>query len=53
MNTVQTIKKVGWSEVEKLQKELTRMKENDYCAYGIAEISGKIQGMVYILNLLK
>ena len=53
MNTLEEIKKKGWTEVENLQKELTRMKENDYCAYGIAEISGKIQGMVFILNMMK
>lgn len=57
MNTIEIIKKIGWSEVEKLQSELSRLKERlkgkPYEDSVTAELSGKIQGMVYILNLMK
>ena len=57
MNTIQTIKKAGWTEVERQQDELARLKKRlkgkSYEAYLTAELSGRIQGMVYILNMMK
>ncbi len=57
MNTLEKIKKAGWTEVERQQKELERLKEiwgSDYkLQHAIPETAGRIKGMVYILNMLK
>lgn len=52
MNTLEIIKKAGWAEVARLQKELATNKEAGSVQY-IAELSGKIQGMVHILNMIR
>ena len=52
MNTLEIIKKLGWAEVAKLQKELATNKKTGTVRY-IAELSGKIQGMVKILNMIR
>ncbi len=55
MNTIEEIKKAGWAEVERQQKELARLKD-DRSSMGklfYSELAGRIQGMVYILNMIK
>ncbi len=55
MNTLQEIKKAGWAEVERQQKELERIHKKQ--GHGVdprmAETSGRIQGMVFILNMIR
>ena len=59
VTTVGKVKQAGWAEVERLQKELAVMKEKDTCAYDehhickVQVIAGRIQGMVFILNMMK
>ena len=57
MNTIEEIKKKGWTEVEQKQKELARLKERvkgkHYEAVLTEELAGRIQGMVFILNMMK
>ena len=57
MNTIEEIKKKGWTEVEQKQKELARLKERlrgkPYEAAVTEELVGRIQGMVFILNMMK
>ena len=57
MNTIEEIKKKGWTEVEQKQKELARLKERlrgkPYEAAVTEELAGRIQGMVFILNMIR
>ena len=57
MNTLEEIKKKGWTEVEQKQKELARIKERirgrPHEAAVTEELVGRIQGMVFILNMMK
>ena len=57
MTTFEELKKIGWAEVERQQQVLSkvreRVKEKPYGAAFMAELSGKIQGMVWILNHIK
>ena len=57
MTTFEELKKIGWAEVERQQQVLSkvkeRVKEKPYGAALMAELSGKIQGMVWILNHIK
>jgi len=67
MTTLQEIKKAGWLEVAETQKELADLKEK-YNQLGQVDIlsqtgtvmrkainglEGRIQGMVFILNMIK
>ncbi len=54
MNTLQEIKKAGWAEVEKQQIEYSRL-HNQQGGVGprVMELAGYIQGMVFILNMMK
>ena len=57
MTTLKQVKKAGWVEVERQQQELANIKriakDKPFHQSLIAELTGKIQGMVYILNMLK
>ncbi len=58
MNTIEEIKKAGWTEVERQQRELARLRERwgDVSAAKqnyYAEQTGYIKGMVFILNMMK
>ena len=52
MNTLEEIKKKGWTEVESEQKLLTKAKRHSLPT-DIAAIQGRIQGMVFILNMIR
>ncbi len=67
MTTIDEIKKAGWAEVEHLQRQLRIHKvnlaamgqmellsgEGARCREAIDTVTGKIQGMVHVLNMLK
>jgi hypothetical protein len=66
MTTIENIRHDGWIEVERLQGDLSREKlrlsgmgqvdllsgDGSRCRERIDVLSGRIQGMVYILNML-
>ncbi len=67
MTTREKIKKVGWTEVEQLQEKLKQLNEDyfqlsqvdilsqegNHLRQRINETRGKIEGMVFILNMLR
>ncbi len=55
MNTIEEIKKAGWTEVERQQIELERLHEKQGRGVDprVMELAGYIKGMVFILNMMK
>ncbi len=55
MNTIEEIKKAGWTEVERQQIEYSRLHKQQGGGTDprVTELAGYIKGMVFILNMMK